>query len=129
MKLSTFALLPLLAFAHEDKLVWSVSDVKLPAPISDMTATLGPDDLVLIAGGCSATLGNVFNESSGQFQCSETSDAFYSFNATTSKFQSLPPLPRPRYRHGAAFSNNKLWLVGGRHPSEGMIVEVDVSIP
>jgi hypothetical protein len=132
MKISSIALLPLLAMAdHSDdavKLNWSISGTKLPQPVSDMTATLSTNGLVYIAGGCSAANGNVYNATTGFFDCAESTNSFYSFDAATDMFNTLPPLPRSRYRHGAAFSNNRLWLVGGRTPSEDHILEVDVRL-
>ena len=132
MKFHFVALLPLvasIALANENKYIWDVLVVKLPEPISDMTATAGPDGLIYIAGGCNSTLGNVFDNATGYFNCLSSTDAFHSFNPKTRQFTSLPPLPRARYRHGAAVSKNQLWLIGGRSIVEdSVIMEIDVSI-
>ena len=56
------------------------------------------------------------------------SDQFYSFNRETGAFQTLAPLPTPRYRHAAVLVNKQLWLVGGRDVTDAMISTVDVRI-
>jgi hypothetical protein len=92
-----------------------------------MTATAGPDGLIYIAGGCNAENGNVYNNLTTYFDCLSSTTAFYSFNPKTNEFDLLEPLPRPRYRHAAAVSNNHLWLIGGRTMETNAIMEIDVS--
>ncbi len=131
MKFHALALLTLVACVDvvlgQGTITWSILDVKLPNPISDMTATAGPDGLIYIAGGCNAENGNVYNNLTGFFDCLSSTDAFHSFNPKTSEFVLLDPLPRPRYRHAAAVSNNHLWLIGGRTMQTDAIMEIDVS--
>jgi hypothetical protein len=129
MKISSFALVSLFARTTLALVgTWTVLDVKLPESISDLTANLGPDGLIYIAGGCNASEGNVYNNATGFFDCLSITDSFVSFNPTTNKVVTLPPLPRPRYRHGAAVSNNRLWLIGGRTVATDVIMEIDVSV-
>jgi hypothetical protein len=129
MKVSSVALVSLFARTTLALVgTWTVLDVKLPEPISDLTANLGPDGLIYIAGGCNAKKGNAYNNATGYFDCLSTTDSFVSFNPTTNEIVTLPSLPRPRYRHGAAVSNNRLWLVGGRTVATDVIMEIDVRL-
>jgi hypothetical protein len=134
MRIFPLVALPLLvgALTNSEDLFWSKLDVKLRTPVSDMTTTLGPDDgLVYIAGGCIHESGSVY--SNGFLQCATTTDNFYSFDPSTTSFNSnsfrnLPKALRNRYRHAAAIANGKLYLVGGRTVSNDLILEVDVSL-
>ena len=128
MKFSSLAVISLFARTTLALVgTWTVLDVKLPESISDLTANLGPDGLIYVAGGCNASEGNVYNNDTGFFDCLSITDSFVSFNPTTNKVVTLPSLPRPRYRHGAAVSNNRLWLIGGRTVATDVIMEIDVS--
>jgi hypothetical protein len=129
MRFFTLLLLPLLPQAHEgtQELTWKILDIGLPKPLSDMTATLR-NGIVYLAGGCDATTGNSFNINTGLFECASVSSKLYAFHILNFTFDTtvLPPLPRKRYRHGAALSNGKLWLVGGRNATDDLVLEVDV---
>jgi hypothetical protein len=129
MKFASFALVSLFARTTLALVgTWDVLDVKLPESASDLTANLGPDGLIYIAGGCNASEGNVYNNATGFFDCLSITDSFVAFNPITNEVVSLASLPRPRYRHGAAVSNNRLWLIGGRTVATDVIMEIDVSL-
>lgn len=130
MNLLAFLFLPFLVAAEVDtsKLQWSVLSLKLQRPQSDMTANLGPDGKIYIAGGCISPTGSIYNENSQILQCSQDTDTLYSFDPATNTFQNLPRLPRNRCRHGAAIANGKLFLIGGRTAvDDELIPEIDVS--
>jgi hypothetical protein len=128
--LALLVVLPFLVAAEVDtsKLQWSVLSAKLQVPQSDMTASLGPDGKVYIAGGCVSPTGSIYNENSQILQCNQDTDIMYSFDPATNTFQNLPRLPRNRCRHGAAIANGKLFLIGGRTAiGDELIPEIDVS--
>ncbi|CAB9523638.1 kelch-like [Seminavis robusta] len=102
------------------------TEIKLPKPLSDVSATVGPDDLIYIAGGCDSPFGNQYDEDRQAFRCESVSDAFYAFDPETKEFEVLPPMPGPRYRHAAVAINNQLWLVGGRDANDQVVGSVVV---
>jgi hypothetical protein len=63
----------------------------------------------------------------GGFFCGSISNAFYAFDPEDREFETLPSLPRARYRHSSAIIKNQVWLVGGRTLEDVLIPEVDVS--
>jgi hypothetical protein len=91
-----------------------------------MTATLGDKGLVYIAGGCNSTNGNEYLADAGLFVCLSITDTFYSFDIHTKEFTALAPLLQERYRHGAAYVQNQIWLIGGRDAEDNLIPQVDV---
>jgi N-acetylneuraminic acid mutarotase len=71
--------------------------------------------------------GNEYNTEGSFFFCSSLSTSLLVFDLETETFdESLPDLPRPRYRHSSAVIGNQLWLVGGRSLEDGLIEEVDI---
>lgn len=111
---------------HNETLSWIILDTRLPTGLSDMTATLGDKGLVYIAGGCNSTDGNVYLAEMGLFACLSITDTFYSFDVQTHELTTLAPLLQARYRHGAAYLQNQIWLIGGRGLEDNLIPEVDV---
>ena len=106
---------------------WTELSVQLPKAISDHTATRS-GDIVYIAGGCDAEEGNVWDEESRNFYCSEISSSFFGFNIVNETLtEALPDMPNARYRHAAVAVNNAIWIVGGRDVDEAIIEEIDVS--
>lgn len=115
------------SFALEN-LTWHVLSTKLPSPVSDMTATFAPNDLIYIAGGCDSPDGNVYNNATGFFECGSISKTFYSFHPDTYEIVMLPDMPIARYRHSAgATSDNKIWIAGGRNLTDSLVLQIDVS--
>lgn len=109
-----------------DEFGFSMLQQRLPKPISDHTATLDVSTgLTYLAGGCDSPNGNVRMDS-GYYSCSSISNQLYRFDQATKQFQTLAPLPAPRYRHAAAFVNNQLWLMGGRDAQDTLLPTVDV---
>ena len=119
----------------------TMTDAKLPKPVSDHSATFVPGvpgtatpDGIYIAGGCDSPNGNTYVDATGLeldfFLCESISDEVHRFDPTTGTFRTSPSrMPRGRYRHAAVAALGKLWLVGGRTiPEDTIIAEVDVSI-
>lgn len=100
--------------------------ITLPKALSDLTATLAPNDLVYIAGGCDSEKGNEFLANAGSFACFSLSNSFYVFDPKKNKVVQKRDMPRVRYRHGAAAVNNQIWLVGGRDGMDAHVNAVDV---
>ena len=105
----------------------TASKAKLPKPLSDVTASVGPDSLIYVAGGCDSAFGSQWNDEVGSFRCNSVSSSFYAFDPQTEQFMVLPDMPEPRYRHAAVAINNQIWLVGGRDEFDNVIGNVDVS--
>ena len=105
----------------------SAATTKLPKPLSDVSASLGEDGLIYIAGGCDSTFGNQYDSELGTFRCSSVSSSFYAFDPETEKFIDLPDMPSARYRHAAVAINNQIWLVGGRDENDDVVGQVHVS--
>lgn len=118
------------ASADHIELERSVLDTTIPKAISDHTAALGGADndnnMIYIAGGCDDPNGNTWNDEWGSFACGSISSSLYAFNPVTSEIQTLPDMPRQRYRHASVAIANKLWLVGGRSLEDALIEEADV---
>lgn len=112
--------------AHQFRLANSGTEAKLPKPMSDMSAVVGPDDLIYIAGGCDSPFGSQYNDEVKGFRCSSVSDSFFAFNPETQDFIDLPPMPEPRYRHAAVAINNQIWLVGGRDADDQLVGNIHV---
>lgn len=104
------------------------TQTKLPKPLSDLTATLGHDNLIYLAGGCDSPLGLQYNEAAQGFRCDSVSDSFYSFDPKTQVFTDLPKMPSPRFRHAAVAINNQIWVVGGRDENDEVLGSVLVSL-
>lgn len=100
---------------------------ELPMPLSDHTATNWKGE-IYIAGGCDSPNGNEFDPNNGFFACSSLSEKFFSYDPKRyfDHFTFLPNLPRERYRHSSAASNDQMWLVGGRDVDDNLIDTVDV---
>lgn len=101
--------------------------VRLPKAMSDVSAVVGPDDLIYIAGGCDSPFGSQYNEEAESFRCNSVSDSFYAFDPETNEFAVLPVMPTPRYRHAAVSINNQIWIVGGRDANDDLVGTVHVS--
>lgn len=119
------ALFSLLFWNAKGLTVWQDAQVKLPKSLSDFNAEL-VDTTVLIAGGCESQEGNLFNSTTGYFDCLDISDSLYSFDIQTREFMTLKTMPRQRYRYASAVINGKLWVVGGRDVKGDIIGEIDV---
>lgn len=108
---------------------WQELEVRLPRAVSDHTASISEFGIIYLAGGCDDPLGNVWvplDDGDGFFACGSISDGFYAFNILTREVETLPNLPRPRYRHSGVYVNNQVWLIGGRTLEDDLIPEVDV---
>jgi hypothetical protein len=103
------------------------TQTKLPKPLSDLSATLGHDNLIYLAGGCDSPFGLQYSEEAEGFRCDSISDSFYSFDPKTLQFTDLPAMPSPRFRHAAVAINNQIWVVGGRDEKDEVIGTVLVS--
>jgi hypothetical protein len=102
---------------------WIELTAKIPVAVSDMIATpLG--DKIIITGGCSE--GNYRDVITGDFFCEGITNAVSAFIPASGTFKTLAPMPRERYRHGAAVVNNKLYVIGGRDLADNLISSVDV---
>lgn len=109
------------------KLANSDPGARLPKTMSDMSAVVGPDNLIYIAGGCDSPFGSQLNEEEGTFRCNSVSNSFYAFDPETQKFTELLDMPEGRYRHAAVAVNNQIWLVGGRDQYDNIVGNVHVS--
>jgi len=105
----------------------TTTELKLPKPLSDATASVGQDGLIYIAGGCDSAFGNQYIASTDTFRCTHVSRSFYAFDPLTDQFETLPDMPDPRHRHTAVAINNQIWLVGGRDGNDAVVGRVHVS--
>lgn len=103
------------------------AETKLPKPLSDVSASVGQDGLIYIAGGCDSAFGSQYSDEEEKFLCNSVSSSFYAFDPETEQFTTLPDMPAPRYRHAAVAINNQIWLVGGRDVDDQVQGEVHVS--
>lgn len=110
-------------------IAFKVLPTTLPKPISDHAAAVhDPHGTIYIAGGCDSPNGNVYLKDVLMYACLSISSSVYVFNTITSELMERAPMPRARYRHGAAVLNNQLWIVGGRMlENDALIPQVDVS--
>lgn len=123
------------------EITWKELDTKLHLPLSDMSATLYPKNIlndenydlsgsIIIAGGCSHIHGNkqIIDSTTGEvnYYCNEISSQVYVFNPYTYDITTLPDMLVPRYRHSAAVINKKLYVIGGRTLEDNIINHVDV---
>lgn len=120
------------AYAHKEEVVGftfaKLEGVRLPKPLSDFSISFDEtSQLVYIAGGCDAELGNVYVAEYETFTCSSSSSVLYSFDRSTNSFETLAPMPVARYRHGAVLINGKIWVLGGRDVADVLLSTVDVS--
>jgi N-acetylneuraminic acid mutarotase len=70
---------------------------------SDHTTTeLGGE--LYVAGGCDGAQAQ---------SCPSVTTVFEKYNPQTNTWLTLPPLPRPRYRHAAVAIGSRIYLVGG----------------
>ena len=123
--------LPAATLAHpgvELRLGNTPAETKLPKPLSDVSASVGPDGLIYIAGGCDSSFGSQYNTEDENFRCNSVSSSFYAFDPKTEQFTILEDMPDPRYRHAAVAINNQIWLVGGRDASDRVEGKVHVSM-
>ena len=115
----------------------------MPAPRSDMTATL-VNDLIYIIGGCNHPNGTQLAESvmstdttpihittTSTYQCHSITASTISYSPQRDTFNtasslSLTPAPRARYRHAAVSVGGRIWLLGGLDVNGAIIHEVDV---
>eukprot|EP00054_Salpingoeca_dolichothecata_P015076 m.86157 g.86157 ORF g.86157 m.86157 type:complete len:428 (-) comp21312_c0_seq1:154-1437(-) len=119
----TILLFALVVTAHA-KEHGSWSDLTpMPVGISDMSTTQ-VGSTVYFVGGCLG--GQVYNADAQFYGCTGITDTVLVYNIDTETYFSLPPAPRPRYRHGAAALNGKLYVFGGRTAEDALIPEVDV---
>jgi len=121
---------------NEHIIEWLTLSKTIPIAVSDMTATLIPEDAehdlkghIIIAGGCSHKDGNseVLIDGVKNYFCNEVTDKAYAFNPRTETFTALSDLPSTRYRHAAAVIDGSLCLVGGRDVVDNIIKFIDVS--
>lgn len=105
----------------------SYVETKLPKPLSDVSASVGPDGLIYIAGGCDSPFGSQYDDDLDAFRCESVSDSFYAFDPEDKVFFTLPPMPIPRFRHAAVAVNNQIWIVGGRDADDNLVGQVVVS--
>jgi hypothetical protein len=130
LALSAACLAPLAA-SHTtiQDISFKVLAATLPKPISDHSAAVhNPHGTIYIAGGCDSPEGNVYISEINMYACLSISSSVYVFNTVTSALVEIAPMPRARYRHGAAVLNNKLWILGGRMlQDDAPVPEVDVS--
>ena len=104
---------------------WEELGTKLPKAISDHTACRS-GNVVYLAGGCDAELGNTWDENERAFVCLSLSRSFYGFTIGPNVTTMLADMPVPRYRHAAVGVNNQVWLVGGRDANDTIVDQVDV---
>jgi len=119
---------------NEHIIEWLTLSKTIPIAVSDMTATLIPEDAehdlkghIIIAGGCSHKDGNseVLIDGVKNYFCNEVTDKAYAFNPRTETFTALSDLPSTRYRHAAAVIDGSLCLVGGRDVVDNIIKFID----
>jgi hypothetical protein len=113
--------------ASDLRLGRSAVATKLPKPLSDVSASVGEDGLIYIAGGCDSAYGNQYDDSERGFRCKSVSKSFYAFDQEMERFIPLEDMPQPRHRHAAVAINNQIWVVGGRDAYDNVIGDVDVS--
>jgi hypothetical protein len=115
---------------------------QLEKPVSDFTATYfdGPiegfsapkdeqsERSIVLIGGCSDPLGNVYNEIFEFFTCSQFTSEVNVFYPDTETFGKLPDLPEPRSRHTAIAEGRKIYVIGGRSETDALIKNVIVSV-
>jgi N-acetylneuraminic acid mutarotase len=65
------------------------------------------------SGFGAALLGDEIFISGGGMDDDQPSDRHYAWNLRTSKLREVAPLPGPRYQHGAATLNQKIYIAGG----------------
>lgn len=116
---------------------------QLEKPVSDFTATYfdGPiegssapkdqqsERSIVLIGGCSDPLGNVYNEIFEFFTCSQFTSEVNVFYPDTETFGKLPDLPEPRSRHTAIAEGRKIYVIGGRSETDALIKNVIVFDP
>lgn len=101
--------------------------MELPVALSDMTATYIPNfkgeegmEAIILVGGCAdgnyddTTLDAVTGKNVTNYYCMTISAETYVFYPSTLKVVKLQNMPSARYRHSAAFVNDKLYIIGGR---------------
>jgi Kelch motif len=127
LPLLLLVLLPAVAMAKME-LAHSELSVHIPKRLSDHTATLGSDHRIYIAGGCDSHEGSIFvdGELEGFFYCPSISNSFYAFDPVAQTFETLPDLPRARYRHAAVAIQDHIFFAGGRDIKDDVIDYVDV---
>eukprot|EP00569_Conticribra_weissflogii_P019562 CAMPEP_0171422604 /NCGR_PEP_ID=MMETSP0881-20121228/1389_1 /TAXON_ID=67004 /ORGANISM="Thalassiosira weissflogii, Strain CCMP1336" /LENGTH=431 /DNA_ID=CAMNT_0011941271 /DNA_START=27 /DNA_END=1322 /DNA_ORIENTATION=- len=136
--------LPLLSLAQAHS-PWSyLPSLSLPSPLSDMSANILNDQIVL-TGGCNATNGNVFLEDpefGEYFACLSLTDKVIGVtpirdSATGgwegSRVEEWKEMPRKRARHASSVVKTGtvevLCVFGGRDEMDGMVAEVDCYDP
>jgi len=95
----------------------------MPTPRSDLSAVVVNNAFVLVAGGC---VSQTCPAELSYCTCQAVTTKLEAFYPTNSTWITLAPLPRQRFRHGAAVVNGKMYLIGGRDNTDTIITEVDV---
>ena len=129
--------------ASHDKPEVTKITAQLEKPVSDFTATYfdGPiegssvpkdqqsERSIVLIGGCSDPLGNVYNPLADYpgFYCAQFTKEVNVFYPETQTFAKLPDLPEPRTRHTAIAEGKKIYVIGGRSETDELIKNVIVS--
>lgn len=97
----------------------------MPKALSDMSATVVGTSTVIVVGGCDeAQLSCDWYP--GCTYCPSLSTRTYAYDAGDDRWRTLMDHPRERYRHAAAYANDKLYVGGGRDLADLVLAEVDV---
>ena len=113
----------------------------MPIKASDFTATYFDGSIegstadnksshsIILLGGCSAEIGNVYVADGDfpGFYCSIFSDQASIFYPEDGTFGKLPSMPQARTRHTAAVVDGKVYVVGGRDKNDAIVKDVIVS--
>lgn len=94
---------------------------------SDLTATLLPNNEILLVGGCLGPQAYFYD--GGFFGCLEATpkvELYKPTDAKTATIEDLPDAPRARLRHAAAYAEGKVFIFGGRNATDTIIQEIDV---
>lgn len=102
-----------------------ISVSEMPLRLSDMTATKIGVTSVLVVGGCDDHQLSC-DDYEGCTFCPSISDRALEYSSSDDRWRELATSPRPRYRHAAAYYADAVYVVGGRHADDAVVVEVDV---
>jgi len=85
----------------------------MPQALSDLTAVTIPHDQhsgyerIMLIGGMDGD--------------GKASDKVYEYDPLLHRFDVLPPLPEPRFRHAAALRDGKVWVIGGLDAADAAV--------
>jgi len=117
-----FLIASLIGACLADQFEWQ-SLQSMPTPRSDLSAVVVNDAFILAAGGC---LSQICPSDQSYCSCQSVTSALEAFHPSNNSWVTLAPLPRPRFRHGAALIKSKMYLVGGRDVNDTLLTQVDV---